>query len=126
MQLDDLFLAPEDLYRLGNSSDPRLSHVRQPGDIDTTELNGVAIVVANGKGVSLFTKAKIEKTSMTGWVWKLSRGTPMPVGLRLLNDRPGHYSLCPIQNMPLDEFKGLLAKLALGCQKLYRMQVSNG
>lgn len=50
----------------------------------------------------------------------------MPGGLRLINDRPGHYALCPVQNMPMDEFKGLLSKLALRCERLHKQQVSNG
>jgi hypothetical protein len=94
--------------------------------VDSVEINGIVVVIANGKGISLFTKARIESTSMSGWVWKLPRGTHLPMGLRLINDRPGHYTLCPTFNMPLDEFKGLLAKLALGCHKLHRVKVSNG
>ncbi len=35
MQLFDLFLAPEDLFRLGNATSPRLTHIRRPKDIDT-------------------------------------------------------------------------------------------
>lgn len=126
MQIEDLFFAPEDLYRIGNSSDPRLAHVRQPKDVDVTEMNGIAIVVANGKGVSLFTKDRLKHTSTSAWVWKLGRGTTLPPGLRLLNDRPSHYSLCPTQNMPLDEFKGLLSRLALKCERVQRTQVANG
>lgn len=123
MQVEDLFFAPEDLFRLGNSTNSRLTHIRRPKDVDTIEVNGVMVVVANGKGISLSTKARIDTAPMTGWVWKISRGTPMPSGLRLINDRPGHYSLCPISNMPLDEFKGLLSKLAMKCQKIFKKQV---
>lgn len=123
MQLEDLFFAPEDLYRLGNSSSPRLTNVRRPKDVDTTEINGIAVVIANGKGVSLSTKERLDKTPMCGWVWKISRGTQVPTGLKLLNDRPGHYSICPISNMPLDEFIGLLSKLALKCTKVFKKEV---
>ncbi len=126
METEDLFLAPEDLYRLGNSTDPRLTHLRQPKDIDTVAINGIIVAVANGKGISLSTKSRMETTQMSGWVWKIGKGTPMPIGLRLINARPGHYSLCPVSNMPLDEFKGLLAKLALKCQKMSKQQVANG
>ena len=126
MQIEDLFIAPEDLYRLGNSSDPRLTHIRRPQDIDTIEMNGILVVVANGKGISLLTKTRIEKTGVGGWLWKLPKGTPMPFGLRLINDRPGHYGLCPIHNMPFDEFKGLLAKLAMKCRKISTTAASNG
>lgn len=123
MQLEDLFFAPEDLYRLGNSSSPRLTNIRRPKDVDTMEINGITVVIANGKGISLFTKDRIDKVQMSGWVWKISRGTQVPIGLRLLNDRPGHYSICPVTNMPLDEFIGLLSKLALTCHKVFKKEV---
>ena len=51
MKIEDLYFAPEDLYRLGNSSSPRLTNVRRPKDVDTTEINGITIVIANGKGI---------------------------------------------------------------------------
>ena len=41
MQLFDLFLAPEDLFRLGNATSPRLTHIRRPKDIDTNWWLGV-------------------------------------------------------------------------------------
>lgn len=126
MQIDDLFIVPEDLYRLGNSSDARLTRVRRPQDVNTLEMNGIVIVVANGKGVSLLTRARIDKTPISGWLWRLPKGTQMPFGLRLINDRSGHFCLCPIRNMPLDEFKGLLAKLAMKCRKVSSKQASNG
>lgn len=123
MHVEDLFMAPEDLYRLGNATSPRLTNVRRPKDIDTIEVNGILMVVANGKGVSLFTKQRLDATPMSGWVWKIPRNTIVPSGLKLINDRPGHYSICPASNMPLEEFKGLLAKLALKCQKVFKKQV---
>lgn len=123
MKIEDLYFAPEDLYRLGSSSSSRLTHVRRPKDIDTIEINGIAIVVANGKGISLSTKGRLDKTRLSGWVWKISRGAQMPTGLKLINDRPGHYSICPRSNMPLDEFIGLLSKLALKCQKVFKKEV---
>ncbi len=126
MQIEDLFFAPEDLYRLGNATDPRLTNIRQPKDLDTMEINGIAVAIANGKGISLSTKSRIDTTPMSGWVWKIAKGTAMPTGLRLINDRPGHYSLCPAYNMPIDEFKGLLAKLAMRCQKVFKKEVANG
>ena len=123
MQLVDLFLAPEDLFRLGNATNPRLTHVRRPKDVDTIEVNGITVVVANGKGISLATKDRLDKTPVGGWVWKIAQGTQMPTGLKLVNDRIGHYSVCPQSNMPLDEFIGLLSKLAMKCQKVLKKQV---
>jgi hypothetical protein len=56
----------------------------------------------------------------------VEEGAAMVPGLKLVNDRPGHYSLCPERNMPLDEFKGLLAKLAMKCQRVSKKVASNG
>lgn len=123
MKIEDLYMAPEDLFRLGNSTSPRLTNVRRPKDIDTVELNGIQVVIANGKGVSLSTKERLVATPMSGWVWKIPKNTVVPVGLKLINDRPGHYSIFPNMNMPLDEFKGLLSKLAMKCQKISKKQV---
>ncbi|WP_225073842.1 hypothetical protein [Desulfuromonas sp. CSMB_57] len=123
MQLVDLFLAPEDLFRLGNATSPRLTHVRRPKDIDTIEINGITAVVANGKGVSLATRDRLDKTPVAGWVWMIAKGTHLPIGLKLINDRPGHYSVCPQHNMTLDEFVDLLSKLTMKCQKVFRKQV---
>lgn len=123
MQIEDLYMAPEDLFRLGNATDPRLTNLRRPKDIDTIEINGILVAVANGKGISLFTKARMQSNPMSGWVWKIAKGTAVPLGLKLLTDRSGHYTVCPITNMPLDEFKGLLSKLAMKCQKVFKKQV---
>ncbi len=123
MELVDLFLAPEDLFRLGNATSPRLTHIRTPKDINTINMNGITVVVANGKGISLATKDRLNKSPVDGWVWKIAKGTQIPRGLKLLNDRPGHYSICPQSNMPLDEFVGLLSKLAMKCQKTFKKQI---
>ncbi|MFH4786231.1 Tse2 family ADP-ribosyltransferase toxin [Vibrio diabolicus] len=123
MYREDLYFASEDLYRLGNATSPRLTNIRRPKDLDTIDINGILVAVSNGKGISLSTLSRMESSPMSGWVWKLSKGTQLPIGLKLINDRPGHYSLCPARNMPLDEFKGLLSKLAIKCQKVMKKQV---
>ena len=123
MPKEDLYFAPEDLFRLGNSTGPRLTNVRRPKDVNTIEINGITVVVSNGKGISLSTKERLDTTPMSGWVWKINKGSHLPPGLKLINDRPGHYSICPTSNMPLDEFIGLLSKLALLCHKVFRKEV---
>ena len=47
-----LYMLSEDLYRLGNSTSPKLQNVRGD-DVNTYERNGVVMVRANGKGISL-------------------------------------------------------------------------
>ena len=49
------YLLAEDLYRVGNSEKPRLENVRTQ-DIQTYERNGLMMVRANGRGISIGTE----------------------------------------------------------------------
>jgi hypothetical protein len=51
-----LYMLDEDLYRLGNSTSPKLNHVR-PDDVTVYNRNGIAMVRADGSGVSLITES---------------------------------------------------------------------
>ena len=119
MQPLDFYIVPEDIYRLGNVGGPRLSNVRAR-DVDTTEINGVTVVVANGKGISVFDIEGIKLSPMTGWVWKFSATTSMPLGLKLVHDKPHHYCIAPMSNMPIDKYKGLLEELALRATRVFQ------
>lgn len=88
--------------------------MRHPKDVDTIEINGVQVVIANGKGVTLANRHRLQLSPVAGWVRRIPKGTAVPPGLRLINDRPGDDSLCPDQTMPMDEFKGLLSKWPCG------------
>jgi hypothetical protein len=110
-----LYLSQEDLYRFGNSTSPRLDHLRAH-DVDLYELDGIAHVRANGKGISLITER--EAASKPGWLWLIPRNTPMPSGLALNPDRPGHFSLCPVSDMTIDRFCALLSELAVLSQRM--------
>jgi len=116
----DFYLFPEDLYRIGNTTESRLGHIRKM-DINTTDVNGVVSVIANNKGVSVWDEANIRKGSLSGWAWKIPMNTELPPGLKLRNDSAGHYMICPVNQMPLDEYRGLLAKLAVRCQKAFQV-----
>ena len=117
-QNERLYLVPEDFYRLGNASSPILTRIR-PGEVDIAEVNGIKMVVANGKGVSLYNKAGLDLIPLKGWVWEISANTQLPFGLKLnRDDRPeGHYTICPLRNMPVNEFVGLLESIVVYCQK---------
>ncbi len=126
MNNEKLYLAKEILYRFGNSSSSRIAKVR-PTEIDTTEINGILIVIANNKGVSLFNKAGLDKIHLTGWVWEIRQNTAFPIGLKLYKDTrsgasEGHFMLVPTHNMPLSEYIGLLEKVAIKCAKIFRKQ----
>jgi hypothetical protein len=122
MVKDDLSVVPEDLYHLGNSSEPRLTCLRSR-DLILREINGIVMVVANGGGIAFVSKERLEKSPMTGWVWRLNKHTAIPSGLILINDRPGHYCIAPKKNMPLSEYLKRLAQLAPKGQKLFRKEV---
>lgn len=86
------------------------------------ELDGIKMIIANGKGISLYNKVGLDLIPLKGWVWEISANTNLPFGLRLnKDDRPeGHYTICPIKNMPVHEFAGLLESIAINCKKLYK------
>lgn len=88
-----VYLSPETLYRLGNGSSPLLTRVR-PGEVDTIKVNGVTMIVANRKGISLYNKTGLDLAPLSGWVWEIKENTSLPTGLKLIKDnRPeGHYS----------------------------------
>jgi len=71
-QNDYLYLSQDDLYRFGNSGSPRLDEIR-PNDVDIYELNGIAHVRANGKGISLLTEQGA--AHKPGWLWRVPENT---------------------------------------------------
>ena len=114
-----LYMLDEDLYRLGNATSPKLNNVR-PQDVDTHENNGILMVMANGKGVSLFNLQELQgrESRMAGWVWKIPQGTLPPTGLAVRPDpaSPGHFFLCPVSVMTMDRYRALLSELVLHCE----------
>ena len=114
-----LYLAEEDLFRLGNATSPRLDNVRDK-DVEFFTRNGIVCVRANGTGISLLTEEGT-RGRKGGWLWKIPARIPLPHGLLYNNNRPGHYFLCPALDMPLDEYRGLLAKLAINCERVQKI-----
>ncbi len=112
---------PDDLYRLASGSDPKLTRVRPNRDADLVEQNGVVIVLANNRGISLYTRSGVIQEGLTGWAWRIRKGTILPHRLKLHRDRPEHYMICPVANMPLSEFAGLLEKLVLHCERVFKV-----
>jgi hypothetical protein len=68
---EKLYLAPEDLYRLGNATSPLMTRMR-PGEVDIVAINGINTIVANRKGVSLYNKTGLALAPLKGWVWEIS------------------------------------------------------
>ena len=117
----EFYLVPEEIFRLGNANTPKLSHVR-PRDVDTIQINGITVIVANGKGISVFDKEGINQSPMNGWVWRFRPNTQPPLGLRLVQDKPHHYCIAPNQNMPIDKYKGLLEEMALKASRVFKKE----
>jgi hypothetical protein len=115
-----LYLLDEDLYRLGNSTSPKLHNVR-PDDVQTYERNGILMVRATGEGISVSTEDYLKQVKLRGWLWKIPATTPMPSGLALNPDRDprkeGHFLLCPVSDMTMDRYRALLSELALRCER---------
>lgn len=121
MYPQEFYIIPEEVFRLGSTSSPRLSNVRAR-DVKVIDLNGIQVVVANGKGISVFDKEGISLSPMSGWVWRFSPNTRFPEGLKLVQDKPHHLCIAPTQNMPLDKYKGLLEEMALKAQRVFKKE----
>ena len=115
-----LYTLDEDLYRLGNATSPKLDNVR-PQDVDTYERNGILMVRANGKGMSVGTLAYLKLLRISGWLWKIPATTLLPQGLLFHPDpnpaKLGHFFLCPNSDMTMDKYRALLSQLALHCER---------
>lgn len=119
------FLTEFDVYRLGNSSSPRLNHVRVPKDIPTYFVGPIEHVQPGLAGVSMMSEEGLQKRidvarksgSSVGHVWRISRNSPLPNGLVLREDSRDrtHLLICPAESMPLEKFRGLLLELAARC-----------
>jgi len=119
--IQEFYLFPEDVYRMGNSKTHRMSVIRQD-EVNIIEIKGVPIVVANNKGVSVWTKEGVIEKGLTGYAWLIKNGVSVPQGLKLVCDTPGHYMLAPIRNMPLDSYKGLLEEMGMKCEKYLQIK----
>lgn len=122
---DSIYILHEDLFRFGNSTSPRLTNIRT-GEVLLKKVDETTIIVANGQGLSannqfgMDQNAKLPADEMlTGWVWVISKGTDLPKGLKIIEDkrRKGHFFITPTQNMPLKNFVNLLLHLEKMCQK---------
>jgi len=117
----EFYIVPEDVFRLGNATGSRLSNVRLR-DVKITKIHGINVVIANGKGVSIFDKEGINLSPMSGWVWHISKNIPLPKGLMLVQDKKHHYCVAPTKNMPVDKYKGLLEEMALRAKRIYKKE----
>lgn len=106
---------------MGNSTSHRMTVIRQD-EVITIKIKGVTIVVANNAGISVWTKEGMIEKRLTGYAWLINAGASLPIGLKLVNDTPGHYMLAPVRNMPLDTYKGLLEEMGMKCEKYLQIK----
>lgn len=117
---EKLYLTQEDLYRFGNASSSRLNRLRI-GEINTMEQNGITMIIANNKGVSLFNEEGMNLSPLTGWVWEIKQNTALPQGLKLIKKgSKGHHMLVPLNTMPLSRYISLLEQIAIHCKKIFK------
>lgn len=91
----EFYLSPSELFRVGNSTSPRM-HMVRADEVDVMDMSGIKVIIANGRGVSLYTKEELAATALTGWIWRFLANTPLPQGLKLVNDKPGHFCVAPV------------------------------
>ncbi len=106
---------------MGNSTTHRLSSVR-PTEVNTMMINGVMVIIANNKGVSLYSLDKIKQIGLTDYAWKFNKGATVPQELKIVSDKPEHYMLAPTVNMPVDKYKGLLEEMGIKCSKYFKVK----
>jgi len=96
-----------DLYRNGNASSPRLTHVRADVDV-AIEIGGTGEVwdLPGTGGVSTFGSPGARRN----W-WRALQGTPYSDRLVVNNDHGDHYSWEPAERMLLSEFRSLLGEV---------------
>lgn len=96
-----------DLYRSGNSTIPRMAHIR-PTDIVTFQKNGQTWVKGGEGGISTF--SDIKRLNGDRYIWKAPKGTRYPQGLVVVNDNPvtKHWSWRPAYDMPMTQYTTLM------------------
>jgi len=119
--MTDMYILGFDVYRMGNASGPRLSHVRHR-DITTYMSGGKLWVMAENRGLSLGSLKKLRSLFGEGHCYKFTTGTIFPLGLRIYDDGGDHYFIVPDMDMPYDHFVDLLNRLAEKCEYAGRLE----
>lgn len=84
-----------------------------------TTINGI---IANGKEISVFDREGINNAPMTDWIWMFPPNTQPLHGLKMVQHKPHHYYISPVQNMPVDKFKVLLEEMSLKASRVFKKE----
>jgi hypothetical protein len=122
--MSDFYIFPDEVFRVGNATSPLMSKIRAD-EVSLREINGIRIVIANGRGISVFDAKGLEKSTLSGWVWKFAGNLPLVPGLKLIPDQdlPGYFHIAPDTDMPLDKYKGLLEEMGMRAVKVFKKAI---
>ncbi|MCE2030134.1 hypothetical protein [Sessilibacter corallicola] len=128
---------PVDLFRRGAKNKPQLHKLRtmpprqieETFDIELYKKDGVDYVSKDTGGISTFNRAN---SNFGAFWWKIPKGTKIPEGLRVSKDfntnpsqKPTHYTIRPLVDMPLSRYISLLEELAVSAEKTFGYATSN-
>jgi hypothetical protein len=135
---DDFYLMdvadlPSDLYRGGNASGFQFHEERAMKDCITYPRDGVIFIRANLTGFSCFDHITARMKQQGRNIWKLKRGAVLPLDIGLVKDlrrgQEGHFMLCPLKDIPLKKYLGLLEEIERDptrCVKLTPQEIQHG
>tara|TARA_Y100001956_G_C4028809_1_gene145296 strand:- start:94 stop:519 length:426 start_codon:yes stop_codon:yes gene_type:complete len=113
---------PEDLFRLGRKTTPKLDYIRptpprdekqDAWDVRVYEKNGVSYIDSQSGGLSLFNYRNPQFGNL--W-WKIPKSTKLPSGLHISLDKGGkegkfHFTIRPLHDMPYYSYLEKLKQL---------------
>lgn len=113
----DIITFTEHIYRMGNATWPAFTEDRARKDLHILHTDRGDVVTANGNGFSAFNYITDNMRRPGQKVWRIARGSPLPDGIVLVEDRrpghQGHFMLAPKKDMPLKKYLGLLEELGM-------------
>ncbi|WP_444909715.1 hypothetical protein [Microbulbifer sp. TRSA005] len=118
MSLREIYIDSNSLPKFGYSREEDVNMLTS--NLDTTFLNNISIVIANGKGIRIFDQESINQSTLIGWVCRFPAGTTPPNGLRITEQGPGQYYISPERNMTATRFIELLKEMSLKAITLFK------
>ncbi|AWF81588.1 hypothetical protein BTJ40_12555 [Microbulbifer sp. A4B17] len=117
----ELYITYEELLKLESFRTPD-SSIRKPQNIDTTYLDTMQVVIANGKGVLALDREAINQLPLTGWVCRFPAHVHPPKGLKLVRVNENQFNIAPARNMPLQKFEALVKELTVSAITIFKKQ----
>lgn len=117
----ELYITYEELLKLESFRKPS-SAPRKPQNIDTTHLDDIEVIIANGKGIQALDREAINKLPLTGWVCRFPANIHPPKGLKLAQVSEHLFSIVPARNMPLQKFEALVKELTISAITIFKKQ----